>query len=183
MDKQINTISEGMNLRVSKEELTRHQKIGARLNLELIGAEHIKEEKTMHKAFNLCRDFASLGLAQYKHFTENKILKYFSGPQKWELLLRVIHSSSLGEVVYKEKLSKKLNCSQKTLTKYIDECIDAGYFVYLDPTGTKITDKRIINIRPSEDLIVEFVNYKVKKIEGYLKFCQNHCKIDIKYEI
>jgi len=183
MNKQINPISEGMNLRVSKEELTRHQKIGARLNLELIGADHVKQEKTMHKAINLCRDFASLGLSKFKHITENKILKYFSNGQKWELLLRVIHASALGEIVYKEKLSKKLNCSQKTLTKYIDECIEAGYFVFLDPIGSKITDKRIINIRPSEDLIVEFVNYKVQIITGYLKFCQNHCKIDIKYEL
>lgn len=182
MDKKINPISEGMNLRVSKEELTRYHKIGARLNLKLIGAEHIKEEKTMHKAFNLSKDFSLLGLSQYKHFTSNKILKYFHGQQKWELLLRVMNSSASGEIVYKEKLSKKLNCSQKTLTKYIDECIDAGFFVYLDPVANKIRDKRIINIRPSEDLAVEFINYKIEKIQGYLKFCQNHCKIDIKYE-
>ena len=180
MDKQTNLISEGMNLRVSKEELKRYENISNKLNLKLINAE--KKKENMHETYNLSKDFSSLGLSQYKHFTENKILKYFCGMQKWELLLRVIHSSALGEVVYKEKLSKKLNCSQKTLTKYIDECIDAGFFVYLNPTGTKITDKRIINIRPSEDLAVEFINYKIETIQGYLKFCQNHCKIDIKYE-
>lgn len=180
MNKQINPIYEGMNLRVSKEELTRYHKINARLNLELIGAE--KKKENMHDTYNLSKDFSLLGLSQYKYFTQNKILKYFDGQQKWELLLRVMISSASGEIVYKEKLSKKLNCSQKTLTKYIDECIDAGFFVYLDPTGTKITDKRIINIRPSEDLAVAFINYKIETIQGYLKFCQNNCKIDLKYE-
>lgn len=181
MDKQINPIYEGMNLRVSKEELTRYYKINARLNLELIGAEHTKKED-MHEIYNLSKDFSLLELSLYKHFTTNKILKYFNGQQKWELLLRVMNSSASGEIFYKEKLSKKLNCSQKTLTKYIDECIDAGFFIYLVPVSNKIKDKRIINIRPSEDLAVEFINYKIKTIQGYLKFCQNHCKIDIKYE-
>ena len=47
-----------------------------------------------------------------------------------------------------------------------------------------LNDMHIVAIAtPSEDLIVEFVNYKVQNITGYLKFCQNHCKIDIKYEI
>lgn len=44
MNKQINPIYEGMNLRVSKEELTRYHKINARLNLELIGAEKKKRK-------------------------------------------------------------------------------------------------------------------------------------------
>jgi len=175
-----NIINEGMNLKISKEELKRFENISKKLNLKLINAEKKKEE--MHETYNLSKDFSSLGLSQYKHFKSNKMLKYFQGQQKWELLLRVMNSSASGDIVYKEKLSKKLNCSQKTLTKYIDECIDAGFFVYLDPVANKIRDKRIINIRPSEDLAVEFINYKIEKIQGYLKFCQNHCKIDIKYE-
>ena len=83
---------------------------------------------------------------------------------KWKLLIEIISKSSKGEIVYKEQLAKVINCSHKTLTKYIDECIEGGFFVYLNPVNKTVLDKRIINIRPSEEVIVAFINYSIEKI-------------------
>ena len=176
MENKNKYIHEGMDQIANDKSLARHNSIGERLKLHLIKAEHIISTKEMHKGYSFCADITHAEIEHYNHFTENNVLKYFNGMEKWKLLLEVIHSSSCGKVVYKEELSKKTKCSHKTLTKYINECIEAGYFIYLDPINQKIQDKRIINLRPSEDLIVEFINFSVVRIEYSIKILKNYSK-------
>ena len=172
-------IHEGMDQIANEKSIARHNKIGARLKLHLIKAEHLINTSDMHKGYNFCRDVTYAEIEHYKDFTESNVLKYFNGMEKWKLLLEVIHSSSCGKVVYKEELSRKTKCSHKTLTKYINECIEAGYFIYLDPINQKIQDKRIINLRPSEDLIVAFINYSVARIENSIKLLKSYSKYNV----
>lgn len=179
MENKNKYIHEGMDQIANDKSLARHNKIGARLKLHLIKAEHLINTNDMHKGYNFCRDITDAEIEHYKHFTENNVLKYFNGMEKWKLLLEVVHSSACGKIVYKEELSKKIKCSHKTLTKYINECIEAGYFIYLDPINQKIQDKRIINLRPSEDLIVEFINFSVARIEYSIKLLKSYSKIKI----
>lgn len=181
MKESVNKIISGIHKNCTTEQIERHLKIGARLNLKAINADHYLELKDMHKAYDLCKDFAETELSLYSNFENDNILKYFTGMQKWRMLSEVISASSKGEIVYKECLSKKLKCSHKTLTKYIDECIEAGYFVYLDPITGGCKDKRIINIRPSEDTIVAFINWNVSNILSTLDFVKKHCKINLTF--
>ena len=53
----------------------------------------------------------------------------------------------------------------------------------LNPISGEIKDKRIVNIRPSEDLIIDFVNYSVQNVVKTLNFVKNHCKIELDFKI
>lgn len=172
-------IHKGMNKLASKAALTRHDRIGKKLNLALIQADHVIDIDNMHKGYDLCKDMVIFEINHYKHFTNSKFLKYFSGHDKWLLLLEIIKSSSKGEIIYKEQLARKIKCSHKTLTKYIDECIEGSFFIYLNPINQVVKDKRIVNIRPSEELIIAFINYQVEKIQNSLAFLKEHSRIII----
>ena len=177
------TINKEMSNKATPEQIKRHDDIGKRLNLNLINAEHNICIKNMHKGFQFCTDIVDNEIALYDHYKNSKTLKYFSGMEKWNLLLEVIKCSSAGEIVYKEKLAKKLQCSHKTLNKYINEALEGGLFIMLNPMSGKIKDKRIINIRPSEDLIIDFINYSVQNVVKTLNFVKNHCKIELDFKI
>ena len=61
----------------------------------------------------------------------------------------------------------------------IDECIEGSFFIYLNPINQVVKDKRIVNIRPSEELIIAFINYQVEKIQNSLAFLKEHSRIVI----
>ena len=177
------TINKEMSSKATPEQIKRHNDIGKRLHLNLINAEHNVCIENMHKGFQFCHDIVNNEIALYDHYKNSKTLKYFSGMEKWNLLLEVVRCSSTGEIVYKEKLAKKLRCSHKTLTKYINEALEGGLFIMLNPISGVIKDKRIVNIRPSEDLIIDFVNYSVQNVVKTLNFVKNHCKIELDFKI
>ena len=68
--------------------------------------------------------------------------------------------------IYKEEVAKKLSeYSYKTIASIIDEGIDKGYFVNLKSSDLdKINDKKIHNIRPSEELVADFINWNIDAI-------------------
>tara|TARA_R110002012_G_scaffold229344_1_gene401889 strand:- start:271 stop:816 length:546 start_codon:yes stop_codon:yes gene_type:complete len=164
MNKTNKTIVPNMEQHLNAAALKRHNNIGEKLDLKLIHAEHLINLTNMSRGYDLCATFADNERLHYKSFYNNPSLKYFNGMDKWKLLIEIISKSSKGEIVYKEQLAKVINCSHKTLTKYIDECIEGGFFVYLNPVNKTVLDKRIINIRPSEEVIVAFINYSIEKI-------------------
>ena len=54
--------------------------------------------------------------------------------------------------------------SYKTIAQIIDHGIAKGYFVKLAPRKCKMKDSKIRNIRPSEALVVEFMNWNIELI-------------------
>jgi len=54
--------------------------------------------------------------------------------------------------------------SYKTIAKIIDDGIQSGYFELLSPDGTKSRDNKIKNIRPSEELVTDFLNLGIEII-------------------
>ena len=68
--------------------------------------------------------------------------------------------------IYKEEVSKQLpEYSYKTIATIIDEGLKKGYFVNLQSSGVnKTKDKKIHNIRPSEELIIDFINWNIDSI-------------------
>ena len=70
--------------------------------------------------------------------------------------------------IYKEDIAKKLpEYSYKTIATIIDEGIEKGFYVLLEADKAPSTDRKIKNIRPSEDLVVEFLNWSIDRIKAY----------------
>ena len=139
--------------------------------------EKIREERIFSKLaleklpFKLKKDnFKILGNAisiafQAIYDDQNKSdqLKWcFSTVKKFKIFLEIFYANERGEEIYKEEIAKKVpEYSYKTISKIIDEGHAKGIYVALKPDGEIGTDAKIKNIRPSEDLMVDFLNWSI----------------------
>ena len=90
----------------------------------------------------------------------------FSSQKKLKVFLIIFDANENIKSIYKEEISKKLpEYSYKTIATIVDEGVEKGYYVSLDPYTNKIMkDKKIKNIRPSEEIIIEFLNWNIQRI-------------------
>ena len=89
--------------------------------------------------------------------------------KKAKVFTLIYQANERGLSIYKEEIAKKLpEYSYKTIATIIDEGIQKGYYVPLEPyenfKGIKIQDKKVKNIRPSLDLITAFYNWNIDRI-------------------
>ena len=152
--------------KLSDEDLKREKRIISKLNLEKLPFK-ISSEK-------LC----DLTVAMIRHSRE--VLKYqderpgikwcFSSIKRLKVFLVIFESNELGEEIYKEKISNKLpEYSYKTIAQIIDEGVDKNFFLKLTPRIKKTQDSKIRNIRPSEDIIAEFINWKIDLLSSLIE--------------
>ena len=52
--------------------------------------------------------------------------------------------------------------------------IKKGYFLKLSPRSIKSTDSKIRNIRPSEDLVIEFINWNIDMVSSIANFIKKY---------
>ena len=149
---------------------------------EKIKAGHICNFKNMDKVLSISRDIAFMNVRNHMRYTEYKALKPFDTHLKNLILNFVLYYSASGEPIYKEKLAKKVNASHKTVQKIIDDLIDSGSFIKMQPHSTEINDDRIINIRTSVDVTVAVIDYNVRAIINDMKFISAYTKIKLKFE-
>ena len=97
----------------------------------------------------------------------------FSSQKKLKIFLIIFDANENLKSIYKEEVSKKLpEYSYKTIASIIDEGLKKGYFINLkSPDVDKIEDKKIHNIRPSEELTVDFINWNIDAICILRDFC------------
>jgi hypothetical protein len=89
----------------------------------------------------------------------------FANIKRVKIFLQIFHSNQLGKEIYKEEIAKNLSeYSYKTIAKIIDDGIIKKYFVLLPPDGVAGKDAKVKNIRPSEELIVDFLNISLEII-------------------
>jgi len=90
----------------------------------------------------------------------------FSTQKRIKVFLIIFDANENSKSIYKEEVAKKLSeYSYKTIASIIDEGIDKGYFVNLKSSDLdKINDKKIHNIRPSEELLADFINWNIDAI-------------------
>ena len=90
----------------------------------------------------------------------------FSSQKKIKVFLIIFDANENLKSIYKEEISKKLpEYSYKTIATIVDEGLSRGYFVNLKTTDVKkIEDKKIHNIRPSVELITDFINWNIDAI-------------------
>jgi len=121
--------------------------------------------------FKLKREnFKSLGNAVSLAFREiynnqvgsQKLRWIFSSVKRFKIFLEIFYSNEKGEEIYKEEIAKKIQeYSYKTISKIIDDGHAKGIYVSLKPDGENGTDAKIKNIRPSEELMTDFLNWSI----------------------
>ena len=90
----------------------------------------------------------------------------FSTIKRFKIFLEIFYANEKGEEVYKEEIAKKVpEYSYKTISKIIDDGHAKGIYVALKPDGEAGTDAKIKNIRPSEELMIDFLNWSINIFE------------------
>ena len=152
---------------LSNEDQRRQKNIISKLNLKKL-------------PFNIATDkICDLNLEMARH--SRIVLKYeedrsglkwvFSSIKKYKVFLVIFEANELGLEIYKEKISSKLpEYSYKTIAQIIDEGVSKKFFLKLKARANQSTDLKIRNVRPSEDLIIEFVNWKIELLASVMKF-------------
>jgi len=152
---------------LSNEDQRRQKNIISKLNLKKL-------------PFNIATDkICDLNLEMARH--SRIVLKYeedrsglkwvFSSIKKYKVFLVIFEANELGLEIYKEKISSKLpEYSYKTVARIIDEGVSKKFFLKLKARANQSTDLKIRNVRPSEDLIIEFVNWKIELLASVMKF-------------
>ena len=91
--------------------------------------------------------------------------------KKFKVFLLIFESNEHGTEIYKENISNKLpEYSYKTVAQIVDEGVLNGYFVKMEPRIKKSKDLKIRNIRPSEEITAEFINWNIDIIAAISKF-------------
>ena len=152
---------------LSIEDQKRQNNIIGKLNLQKL-------------PFNISSDkICDLNLEMARHsrlvlkYEENKtgIKWVFSSIKKYKVFLVIFEANELGIEIYKEKISSKLpEYSYKTIAQIIDEGVSKGIFLKLKARSCQSKDLKIRNVRPSEDVIIEFVNWKIELLSSMMKF-------------
>jgi len=152
-----------------------------------LSAEDLKRQKNIISKLNLAKlpfdippdRMCDLNLEMARHssavlkYQENKsgIKWIFSSIKKYKVFLIIFEANELGEEIYKEKISSKLpEYSYKTVAQIIDDGIKKSFFIKLSAKEKKTKDLKIRNVRPSEEVIIEFINWKIDLLSSLMKF-------------
>ncbi len=156
---------------INNESLLREKRILKRLNLTKLPFESSMDE--------FCGMYIEM-IADLKDsftFEDDKpgMQWCVSTIKRFKVFLLVFEANEIGNEIYKELLSAKLpGYSYKTIAQIVDEGLEKGFFIKLPPRIREKHDLKIRNIRPSEDLTVEFINANIDMISSLMKFLGKH---------
>ena len=152
---------------LSIEDQKRQKNIISKLNLKKLPF-HIAPDKICDLNLEMARH--SRLVLKYEE-DKSGIKWIFSSIKKYKVFLVIFEANELGLEIYKEKISSKLpEYSYKTIAQIIDEGVSKKFFLKLKARANQSTDLKIRNVRPSEDLIIEFVNWKIELLSSVMKF-------------
>ena len=152
---------------LNAEDQKRQDNIISKLNLQKLPF-HISSDKICDLNLEMARH-SRLVLK----FEEDKTgLKWvFSSIKKYKVFLVIFEANELGIEIYKERISSKLpEYSYKTIAQIVDEGVSKKIFLKLKARACQSKDLKIRNVRPSEELIIEFVNWKIELLSSVMKF-------------
>ena len=94
-----------------------------------------------------------------------------SSEKRMRVFLLVFEANEFGKEIYKESISSEIpEYSYKTIAQIIDDGLKKGYFIKLAPRTKISTDAKIRNIRPSEELVIEFINWNIDLLSAFSNF-------------
>ena len=143
---------------LSEQDTKRTKRIISKLNLKKLPFK-ITEEQFCSSYTEMFRELTPL----FKYESHEYAMKWcLSTEKRMRVFLLIFEANELGEEIYKESISSKLpEYSYKTIAQIIDDGLKKGYFIKLAPRTIISSDAKIRNIRPSEELVIEFVNWNI----------------------
>ena len=143
------------------DQISRKNRITAKVNLDNLPS-HLKKidikqlggavSEFIHHAFKVKQKSDSLNWC-------------FANIKRSKIFLNIFHANQNGVEIYKEEIAKKIpEYSYKTIAKIIDDGINKKYFLLLPVDGAVGKDAKVKNIRPSEQLMIDFLNLSVEII-------------------
>ena len=151
----------------SNENLIRDQRILSQVNLEKLPFK-ISVDNFSDRYLEMFLDLKPL----FKYQEGDYAMKWcLSTEKKMKVFLLIFEANEQGREVYKEIISNQLpEYSYKTIAQIIDQGIAKGFFVKLAPRRCEMKDSKIRNIRPSEELVVEFMNWNIDLVSTISSF-------------
>ena len=140
----------------------REERIFSKLDLEKLPF-RLKQEN-----FKILGNAVSLTFREiYNSQTESQQLRWvFSTVKRFKIFLEIFYANEKGLEIYKEEIAKRVpEYSYKTISRIIDDGRAKGIYVPLKPDGESGTDNKIKNIRPSEELMIDFLNWAIHVFE------------------
>jgi len=151
----------------NNENLKRDQRILSQLNLKKLPFK-ISIDNFSSKYLEMFLDLKPL----FKYRSGEYAMKWcLSTEKKMKVFLLIFEANERGREIYKENISSQLpEYSYKTIAQIVDQGIVKGFFLKLAPRRCKMKDSKIRNIRPSEELVVEFMNWNIELISTISEF-------------
>ena len=155
------------SLVLSDQDSKREKRIIAKLNLKKLPFK-ITEENFCSSYIEMFKDIRSL----FKYQPGEYAMKWcLSTAKKMKVFLLIFEANEKGREIYKENISSQLpEYSYKTIAQIIDQGIAKGFFLKLAPRRCEMKDLKIRNIRPSEELVVEFMNWNIDLVSAISSF-------------
>ena len=155
------------NLVLNDQDIKREKRIISKLNLKKLPFE-ITKDSFCSKYLEMFQDIKPL----FKYKEGEYALKWcLSTNKRMRVFLIIFEANEEGYEVYKESIASQLpQFSYKTVAQIIDDGMKKGYYLNLAPRSVISTDKKIRNIRPSEELVVQFVNWSIDILEYLIDF-------------
>jgi len=160
------------NLELNDQDIKREKRIISKLNLKKLPFK-ITEDNFCSKYLEMFQDIKPL----FKYNPGEYAMKWcLSTEKKMKVFLIIFEANEFGKEIYKENISAKLpEYSYKTVAQIVDQGVEKEFFFKLNARATKKTDSKIRNIRPSEQLVIEFINWNIEIIAAVTNF-QNKYK-------
>ena len=149
------------------ESLNREKRIVKRLNLNKLPFT-INVDNFCNMYINMIQDLRE----SFKYEDDKPGMSWcLSSIKKFKVFLLIFEANEIGNEIYKESLSNKLpEYSYKTVAQIVDEGLEKGFFLKLPPRIKEKHDLKIRNIRPSEDITVEFINWNIDIVSSLANF-------------
>ena len=143
------------------KQIERNYRIFCKLNLEKLPS------KLDFNDFKELGNVISLFIDRIVSFKKNSkaLIWCFSNVKRTKIFMQIFHANEAGHEIYKEEIAKNIpEYSYKTIAKIIDDGFVRGYYISLKVDGTPGKDGKVKNIRPSEELIIDFFNLSLEFI-------------------
>ena len=146
---------------LSKKDTSREKRIVDKVNLDKLPFK-IDPENFCDFVKELLKGNRSIFSVKGRHDSTSWCL---SSMKRFKIFLIIFEANELGQEVYKEQIATKLpEYSYKTVASIVDEGLKKEYFVKLSPRVSQVRDLKISNIRPSEELTADFINWSIDAI-------------------
>ena len=152
---------------LEEQNTKRTNRIISKLNLKKLPFK-ITEEQFCSSYTEMFKELTPL----FKYQPHEYAMKWcLSSEKRMRVFLLVFEANEFGKEIYKESISSEIpEYSYKTIAQIIDDGLKRGYFIKLAPRTKISTDAKIRNIRPSEELVIEFINWNIDLLSTFSNF-------------